>query len=154
MAEVVGGSGGGMSSDAVATLILANVPQPASSTPPGVADSSATGTAVPYARSDHTHASKARKEIRAVAATGVFTWMFPTPFGSGVVPICNAIAVCPAGTTDLINVQQEGDATNTQVSFRITRYQQSVVSLIGLTILSVNATLPANIKLSMLALEP
>jgi hypothetical protein len=129
--------------------------RPATSAPPGVSDASNKGTLGQlFALGDHTHASKARKEIKAISATGLYTWTFPTAFGAGVVPVCNSIAICPSGTTDLINVQQEGDATNTQVVFRVTRYQQSAVALIGLTILSVNGALPANIKLSMLALEP
>lgn len=107
-----------------------------------------------YARSDHTHASKARKEIKAISATGLYTWVFPTPFSGGVIPVCNAIAICPSGTTALVNVQQEGDATNTQVTFRVTVYQQSVASLLSLTVLSLTNTVPANTKLSLLALEP
>jgi len=147
-------AGGGLSAQTISNMIAAAVPQPASTVPPGVKDSGEVGVAAPYARGDHTHASKARKEIKAVSATGLYTWTFPVAFANGVVPICNAIAICPSGTTDLINVQQEGDATATQVTFRITRYQQSVVALLSLTILSVNASLPANVKLSMLALEP
>jgi hypothetical protein len=131
-----------------------NIPQPAQNPPPGVSDTGTVGNTLRYAMENHTHASKARKQIMPVSATGLFTWTFPTPFGTGVVPVCNSIAICPSGTTDLINVQQEGDATNTTVTFRVTRYQQSAVSLIGLTILSVNSALPANIKLSLLALEP
>jgi hypothetical protein len=119
-----------------------------------VSDTGTVGNTLRYAMENHTHASKARKQIMPVSSTGLFTWTFPTPFGTGVVPVCNSIAICPSGTTDLINVQQEGDATNTTVTFRVTRYQQSAVSLIGLTILSVNSALPANIKLSLLALEP
>jgi hypothetical protein len=159
MAEM---GGGGMDPAGVQALITAaltpvqaSIPTMATAAPPGVTDSSTAGvTSNQFAGPTHTHASKARKEIKAISATGLYTWTFPTAFGSGVVPICNAIAICPSGTTDLINVQQEGDATNTQVTFRVTRYQQSVVALISLTVLSVNASLPANIKLSMLALEP
>lgn len=136
-----------------ATAESLGVPLPASAMPPGVSDSGSVGTASPYARSDHTHASKARKEIKGGATAGVFTWVYPTPFSPGVVPVCQALAVCPAGTTALVNVQQEGDATNTQASFRVTVYQQSVVALIGLTILSTGA-IPANVKISLIALEP
>lgn len=131
-----------------------NIPQPATMTPVGVQDNSATGSGAKYAREDHTHASKARKEIKAVAVSGLFTWTFAAPFAPGVVPVCNGLAICPAGTTALVNVQQEGDATNTQVTFRVTVYQQSVVALLSLTILSTSAGPPAGTKLSLLALEP
>src|SRR6187402_90215 len=91
------------------------VPSPAQAPPPGVTDSGAQGNIQRYAMENHTHASKARKGIQPISASGLFTWTFPTAFGSGVVPSCNALAICPAGTTALVNVQQEGDATNTQV---------------------------------------
>jgi hypothetical protein len=136
------------------SLDPSTIPQPATVMPPGVSDNGAVGNSAKYALENHTHASKARKDIKPISATGLYTWTFPTAFGTGVVPVCNAMAICPTGTTDLINVQQEGDATNTQVVFRVTRYQQSAVSLLGLTILSINSALPANIKLSLLALEP
>jgi hypothetical protein len=145
-----GGPSGGLSLSDVQALI----PVAATASPPGVTDSGALGSNMQYARGDHTHASKARKEIKAVSSSGLFTWVFPTPFGTGVVPICNSIAICPSGTTSLVNVQQEGDATNTQVTFRVTVYQQSVASLIGLTVLSLTSTVPTNTKLSLLALEP
>ena len=130
------------------------VPQPATNTPPGVADAGNKGTIPRYALEDHTHASRVRKEIKAISASGLFTWTYPTAFPAGVVPICNAMAVCTSGTTDIVNVQQEGDATNTQVTFRVTRYQQSLASVLGLTILSLGSGVPANTKLSLMALEP
>lgn len=130
------------------------IPLPSNSMPPGVSDVGAVGTDDRYALGNHTHASKARKEIKAISAAGLYTWVYPTPFDVGKVPICNAMAICPSGTTDIVNVQQEGDATNTQVTFRVIRLQQSVASLLGLTVLSINAGIPANTKLSLLALEP
>ena len=127
----------------------------ATATPPGVADTGAAGAATnEYAGKFHTHASKARKQISPISASGLFTWTYPTPFGAGVVPICNGIAKCPAGTTSLVNVQLEGDPTNTQCVFRVTVYQQSVASLLGLTILSLGASVPANTSIHMSALEP
>lgn len=58
------------------------------------------------------------------------------------------------GLSQAANVQQEGDATNTQVTFRVTVYQQSVASLLGLTVLSLASAVPNGTKLSLLALEP
>lgn len=137
------------------TQVLSLLPQPSNTAPPGVADSGSVGTQTQvYALANHTHASRARKEIKSISSSGLFTWVFPTSFSSGVVPICNAMAVCVPGTTDIVNVQQEGDATNTQVTFRITRFQQSVASLLGLTIISIGSGVPTSTKLSLLALEP
>lgn len=129
-------------------------PIPAQAMPPGVSDAGSQGNIPRYSMENHTHASKVRKEIKPISASGLFTWTFPNPFTAGVVPICNAMAICPSGVTDVVNVQQEGDATETSVTFRVTRYQQSIVALIGLTILSVNAGVPASTKISLEAFEP
>lgn len=129
------------------------IPQPASSMPPGVADSGAAGSATPYARADHTHASKARKEIKTMpSAAATYTWTFPTAFSPGVVPIVSAIVQVPNGTTDLFNVQVMGAPTNTQCTFQINRVSPGLLSLL-LGALSVNPT-PIAATLHMLALEP
>lgn len=130
-------------------------PAPADTMPPGVADTGSTGSLPRYAREDHTHASKARKEKRQVssgaAASFTFTWVYPTPFANGVVPIVNGIAAA-TGTTDSINVQIEGDPTNTQCVFRVSRYSATTVALLGLTILALVA--PGSITIHCTALEP
>jgi len=129
------------------------VPQPAASAPPAVADSSAPGTTpLQYAMADHTHASKARKARLQCAANGTLTWTYSTPFASGVVPRIVAIAET-AGGTDVINVQLTATPTNTSASLIVNRVQQSVVALIGLTILSV-PTQPGVQWVHLLALEP
>lgn len=134
--------------------ITESVPQPAAALPPGVADTSAQGSMPRYAREDHTHASKARKAISAVQSNvGTFTWVYPSPFAQGVVPICNGIAQTASGITDLVNIQIEGAPTNAQCVFRITRYSQSFLSLLGINILGFNNT-AIPITLHMLALEP
>ncbi|HEX7933237.1 MAG TPA: hypothetical protein VF573_09200 [Paraburkholderia sp.] len=132
--------------------VTALIPQPATSAPPAVADSGAQGGIARYAMENHTHASKIRKSRIAVSAA-TYTWTYPTPFGAGVVPICNGIAETAPSATDLINIQIDGAPTNTQCTFRITRYQQSVVSLIGLTTLSLNGV-PASVNLHLSAMEP
>ena len=129
-------------------------PAPAVSAPPAVTDGGSLGTTdAGYAMGNHTHASKARKGIASVTGATSFVWTYPTPFGTGVVPICNGIAQTAAGVTDLINIQIQGIPTNTQCTFVITRYQQSVASLLGLTILSLNSGgFTGNIH--MVAFEP
>lgn len=132
----------------------ADLPQPATSMPPGVSDSGAIGTSMKYALENHTHASKARKSLVSIGSNvGTYTWTYPTAFGSGVAPICSAIAQTASGITDLVNIQIDGTPTNTQCVFRITRYSQSFLSLLGINILGFNsASIP--ITLHMLALEP
>jgi len=74
------------------------------------------------------------------AADGTYTWNYPTPFASGVVPKISVCAEAGVGVTDVINAQTDGPPTNTQCKIRVTRTQQSVVALLGLTILSVPAS--------------
>lgn len=132
----------------------ADIPTPATSTPPAVADSGAQGSsAMVYARADHTHASKARRDRIASATDGTITWTFNPPFPAGVVPRCFGQAVTANGVTDIINVQTEGAPTNTGVKMKVTRSNRAVVALIGLTVLSVVAT-PGATDVDVFALEP
>lgn len=113
------------------------VPQPSDLTPPAVADSGAKGANLMYALADHTHASKVRKERLQSAADGTITWTYSTPFAAGVVPRCFAVAEVASGVTDVVNVQVIDAPTNTQCKFLVNRTNRTVVSLLGLTILSV-----------------
>lgn len=133
--------------------IKAAIPKPSEALPAGVADSSMMGSdSSKYATEGHVHASKVRKQRMAVSVN-LYTWPYPTPFATGVAPICNAIAQCPVGTTDLINCQIDGAPTNTSCVVRITRYTQGVVGLVN-GVLSVNATPLPGLVLHLSALEP
>lgn len=130
-----------------------NIPTPAASTPPSVADAGAAGTQTPYARADHTHASKARKQRVTGVNAATYKWTFGTPFGAGVVPICNAIVEDPANSaSDSYNVQIVGVPTNTDVTFRVVRQSSGLLSLL-LGALSFNPT-PGTVNLHCIALEP
>lgn len=130
------------------------MPTPATSAPPPVSDTGAPGaTTLIYAKSDHTHASKARKQIRTQgSAASTYTWVYPTPFDAGVVPIVTAIVQVPNGTTDLFNVQVMGTPTNTQCVFQINRVSGGLLALL-VGALSLNPT-PVISTLHMIALEP
>ena len=128
-------------------------PSPATSQPPGVTDTGALGNVERYAMENHTHASKARKERIQSAADGTLTWVYSTPFPNGVVPRIVAIAEAAAGITDVINVQIVDTPTNTQCKLLVNRTQRSVVALLGLTILSVPASVGAT-WVHAVALEP
>lgn len=132
---------------------LAGMPQPATGAPPAVEDSGAIGSLPRYAREDHTHASKARKQIvtMPVAAT-TYVWTFPAAFAQNVVPICNAIVQVPNGNADLFNVQIMGAPSNTQVTFQISRVSSGLLALLT-GALSLNPS-PVAATLHMLALEP
>lgn len=143
---------GGVSYPPVSAASL-NIPSPASSAPPAVADAGASGSVPRYAREDHTHASKARKQIKVMpSAAATYTWVYPVPFDVGVVPIVNAIVQVPNGTTDLFNVQIMGTPTNTQCTFQINRVSAGLLALL-LGALSLNAT-PIAATLHCTALEP
>lgn len=136
-----------------AAEVQALVPQPATATPPGVSDSGATGDVLRYAMENHTHASKARKARPTMgSAASTYTWTYPTPFASGVVPVCNGIAQVPVGNTDLFNVQVLGAPTNTQCVFQITRVSSGLLGVL-LGALSINPT-PVALTLHLIALEP
>ena len=129
------------------------VPQPATAMPPGVADTGTKGTIPRYALEDHTHASRARKARIQSAVNGTITWTFDPPFADGVVPRVVAVAEAASGVTDVINVQIVDTPTNTQCKLLVNRTQRSVVSLIGLTVLSVPASVGAT-WVHAVALEP
>lgn len=130
------------------------VPSPSNVTPPGVADTGATGTpSGMYALADHTHASKARKARIQSAADGTITWVYSTPFAAGVVPRVVAVAEVASGVTDVVNVQVVDTPTNTQCKLLVNRTARSVVSLIGLTVLSVPSQ-PGVTWVHAVALEP
>jgi len=85
------------------------------------------------------------QSARVVTDTaGLFTWTFPTPFAGGIIPHCWGMAEgpSPAGGT-LVNIQVEGTPTNSSASFRVNKSTATVVSLLGLTILSIPATVGA-----------
>lgn len=130
-----------------------DVPLPATASPAGVADNSAVGSGVKYARDDHTHASKARKQIATMpAAATTYTWSYPVPFGTGVIPVVSAIVQVAAGNQDLYNVQVMGTPTNTQCTFQINRVSSGLLALLT-GALSINPT-PIAATLHMIALEP
>lgn len=130
-----------------------SIPLPATAMPPGVADNGTLGTSPRYALADHTHASKARKEIKIMgSAASTYTWTYPVAFGSGVAPIVSAIVQVAAGNQDLFNVQIVGTPTNTQCTFQINRVSAGLLSLL-LGALSLNPT-PIAATLHCIALEP
>lgn len=140
--------------DTTGLALKSEMPTPATSAPPSVADSSAKGTQdTVYALANHTHASKVRKARMTSNADGSLTWTYSTPFANGVTPIIAAVAETATGVTDVINVQVEGTPTATSANLRVTRTVRSVASLLGLTILSVPASPGATI-VHAVALEP
>lgn len=140
--------------DISALATKAEIPTPATSTPPAVADTGTKGvTSNQFAMPDHTHASKARKDRLQTATNGTLTWTYSTAFGAGVVPRISAIAETTGGTSDIYNVQIVGTPTNTSCQILCNRVQQSVAAVLGLTVLSVPAS-PGVTWVHLLALEP
>jgi len=129
------------------------IPQPATTMPTGVQDNGQVGSGTKYAREDHTHASKARKQIIVMPSAGTtYVWTYPTAFAAGVVPVVSGIVQVPNGTTDLFNVQIVGAPSNTQCTFQINRVSSGLLSLVT-GALSINPT-PIAATLHLIALEP
>ena len=126
---------------------LRNPVQPANTTPLA-SGAPAIGTSSRYAREDHVHPAAAtppgQQAIRAQTnSSGIYTWTFSTPFANGVVPIIEALAEYSSGSTDVVNVQLSGTPTNTQAVIRVTRTNITLVGLLGLSILSIPASVGA-----------
>jgi hypothetical protein len=134
--------------------VQAIVPTPSNVTPPGVADNGSIGTQTSmYALANHTHASKARKQIVTMgSAASTYTWTYPVAFNVGTVPIVSAIVQVYSGNQDLFNVQVVGTPTATQCTFQINRVSAGLLALL-LGALSLNPT-PVAATLHMIALEP
>jgi len=122
-------------------------PIPADIIPPGVNDAGAIGTTQDmYALANHTHPSQVRKARLQTDSSGVVTWIYtdkngdPMPFSAGVVPRICALAETGVGINDVYNAQIEGVPTNTQVKIRVAVAQRSVAALLGLTVLSIPAS--------------
>ena len=92
-----------------------------------------------------------RKARLQTATSGAATWVFSPPFASGVIP--RVLALAEGNGTDLYNVQTIGTPSNTSVSILVNRTQQSVVALLGLTILSVPVS-PGATWVHLFAVEP
>lgn len=136
-----------------ADYIMANLPTPASTAPPGVADSSVVGSDTSYARGFHTHASKVRKQRVTGVNAATYAWTYPSPFTAGVVPIVQGVVEDPANSTsDSYNVQVVGAPTATQVTMRIIRQTSGLFGLL-LGAIGFNST-PGTVNLHLLALEP
>ncbi|WP_303763807.1 gp53-like domain-containing protein [Sphingobium yanoikuyae] len=104
-----------------------------------------------FAPFNHTHCSKVRRTILTSAADGTVTYTFPIAFNNA--PVCVAVAEVASGVTDVVNVQIVGTPTTTSATFLVNRTNRSVVSLIGLTVLSVPAQ-PGATKVHITCIEP
>lgn len=129
------------------------MPTAASSVPPAVGDAGALGSAVAFARGDHTHASKVRKQRVTGINAATYAWTYPVAFAAGVVPIVQAIAEDPSNSaSDCYNIQVVGAPTATQTLFRIIRQTSGLFGLL-LGAIGFNST-PGTINLNLIALEP
>lgn len=98
-------------------------------------------------------AATAQRAILTYAAADL-TWTYPTAFAAGVVPVIEALAVGPAASTALFNVQLVGDPTNTSCKFRVNTIPAASVSLLGLTTLTLFQQAPSGVKIHATARNP
>lgn len=83
-----------------------------------------------------------------------YTWTYPVPFEAGVVPVIEAVAVGPAASNALFNVQLVGDPTNTSAKFRVNTIPAASINLVGLLTLTLFQQAPNNVKLHLTARAP
>lgn len=95
-------------------------------------DTGATGPQGPAGPSPATYATR----VTTVAATGLATWTFPTPFPADVIPVISATAQQESG---VIAEVQIASVSNTQCTVLVTRTAAITVALLGLTILQIAA---------------
>lgn len=134
------------------------IPLPADTNPPAVADTSAKGGMVRYAREDHTHASTlVSRRVQLTLNNGVGTWVFPIPYAQGVIPTVDVSAETPRNATYLNTASViENSTTNTQVEVRIVRVSQTttlpavLTSLLG-AVLNLFAAAPQGVWVSISA---
>lgn len=86
----------------------ADMPAPSGATPPATALDGQPGTAVTYARADHTHAARVQRTVVTTAADGTYTWVFARPI------------VVPTGKAPPISymVEENGSPAVVQVTGR------------------------------------
>lgn len=116
--------------------LKSDLPQPASTMPPGIDVGGAVGTAPRYALEDHKHATSVQRGRATVSGSGgIVTVTFAKPYDAGVVPICSATAEIGAGTTQAYEACVIGAPTNTQVKFLVQAVaKQQTLSILGMLV--------------------
>ena len=93
-----------------------------------------------------------RAVVLVAGALGRATWTFPVPFGSGVVPIVEVVAIKPSGATVSYNAAVYGDPTNTSVTVEATVINPTILGILGSILVAAPA--PAGTKLHITAFTP
>jgi len=72
----------------------------------------------------------------ATNSAGLYTWTYPVPFASGIVPVieCSCEGPDPQNGT-VVNVQIEGTPTNTSCKIRVNR-STTTIQVLGISVLS------------------
>ena len=122
-------------------LMQAQIPVPATTAPPGVADISAAGAVTRYAREDHTHRSSMQAQrMTATLASGKFTWTFPFPYDAGVVPVVNTTAESPDPSGGFVLDARIIAGTVTNTGCQITVNKIAASQTLGATLLAIAGT--------------
>lgn len=107
----------------------ADLPAPATVTPPGTAVNSALGSAVQYARADHTHATSVQRARMAITPVGQpVRWTFAKPYDPGTVPVVTCTAQNTPGAALPFVVNTSGDPTATYADIVIYRNTTQVLA--------------------------
>lgn len=94
-----------------------------------------------------------QRVITAVAgSSGRVTWTYPVAYGAGVVPVIQAVAVKPSGSTASYNTQIYTDPTNTSVTVEVQVVPNTITGILGL--IGVITPAPAGTKVHIIAKAP
>jgi hypothetical protein len=130
--------------------------------PPGVTPvTGAVGSSTDFARADHTHKTSVQKSRITVSTAGtstgsVVTWVYPSPFPAGTIPICTCTPVSTGSASQayIANVVQ-GSETNSQCQFIVFRTQtQTIVGGLANVVMNLLVPAPAGVVLNCQAALP
>lgn len=99
-----------------------------------------------------TVAEEQRTIVTVSGSAGRATWTYPVAYGSGVVPVIQAIAVKPSGSTSSYNTQIYTDPTNTSVTIEVQVVPNTITGILGL--IGIITPAPAGTKIHIIAKAP
>jgi hypothetical protein len=160
------GYGTGLTQGQVAAAIATGVPAPSASAPPATALDGRVGTAVEFARADHTHAARVQRTVVTTAADGTYKWTFARPIAcpKGALPPMSYM-VDDTGSPVVVQVTAREFTTSadgltdnhTSVTVKAQRSRTlpaAIVSLAALLSFDVFGLAASGVKVNLWAADP
>lgn len=100
-----------------------------------------------------TVAEEQRAVVTVAGGAGRVTWTYPAAYGSGIVPVVQAVAVKPTGSTTVsYNTAIWGDPTNTSVTIEVASINNSITGVLAL--IGIATPAPNGTKVHIIAKAP